>query len=134
MEREIVYKDDHLLLEFIPEGNYLHETWWGLTSSTKFQKLLEIIIQSLENKQADGLILDAREHYGLLPQDQERAAKLHDDYAKKHGILKQAIIVPKDIYSNYSVTSYSEKFEGKVYSTIKFFTDIPSAEKWLQSK
>lgn len=132
MEKEVLYKDENLLLEYVVEGNYIHETWWGLTPSSVFLKLLDIIIKALEEKQADGLILDAREHYGLMPKDQDLAAKRHDKYAKKHGLLRQAIIVPQDVYSKFSVHRYSEKFEGQSHSEIKFFKDVPSAEKWLQ--
>ena len=134
MQREVVYKDKNLLLEYVSDGNYLHETWWGLTPSSVFLKLLDVIISALEDKQADGLILDAREHKGLMPKDQEAAATRHAEYAKKHGILKQAIIIPEDLYSKFSVTNYSEQFDKTVNNYFRYFKDIPEAEKWLREK
>ena len=134
MGREVIHKDDNLLLEYVEKGNYLHETWWGLTPSPIFLKLLDIIINALEKKKADGLILDAREHLGLREKDQEEAAKRHEKYAKEHGILKQAIIVPRDFFSEHSVKNYATKFDGSNYNEIRYFQDVTSAEKWLQNK
>ena len=134
MTREVLHKDENLLLEYVPDGNYLHETWWGLTPSFKFLRLLDIIIKALEEKQANGLILDARKHLGLAQEDRDFAANKHEDYAEKHGILKQAIIVPKDLFSKHSVSNYGEKFKRKGNSEIRYFKDISSAEKWLQGK
>lgn len=134
MDKEILYRDKNLLLEYVSQGNYIHETWWGLTPSSSFLKLLDIIINSLEEKNADGLILDAREHLGLMLKDQEYAAELHEKYAKKHGLFKQAIIVPKDLFSKYSVESYGDKFEKQEQSEIRYFRDVTSAEDWLQGK
>lgn len=134
MPKEVIHKDDNLLLEYVAKGNYLHETWWGITPSFKFTKLLDIIINTLEEKQADGLLLDATKHLGLKQEDRDLAAQKHEDYAVKHGKLKQAIIVPKEDFSAYSVKSYSDKFDIKSISEIRFFKDIPSAEEWLQGK
>jgi hypothetical protein len=107
LPRELIYKNDNLLLEYVSEGNYLNETWWGLTPSNKFLKLLDIIIQALEEKQADGLLLDARDHLGITEKDRDLAAKRHADYASNHGILKQAIMIPKDYFSAHSVKHYA---------------------------
>lgn len=134
MDNEILYRDENLLLEYVSKGNYIHETWWGLTPSSSFLKLLDIIINSLEEKNADGLILDAREHLGLLLKNQEYAAEQHKKYAKKHGFFKQAIIIPKDLFSKYSVENYGVKFEKQEQSAIRYFQDIASAEDWLQGK
>jgi hypothetical protein len=107
LPRELIYKNDNLLLEYVSEGNYLNETWLGLTPSNKFLKLLDIIIQALEEKQADGLLLDARDHLGITEKDRDLAAKRHADYASNHGILKQAIMIPKDYFSAHSVKHYA---------------------------
>ena len=132
MHREQIYKDDNLLLEYISEGNYIHETWWGLTPSHKFLKLLDVIIQTLEKKQADGLLLDARDHLGITQKDRDLAAKRHTEYALNHGKLKQAIIMPKDFFSAHSVKSYAERFEDTQPSIIMYFSEISAAENWLK--
>ena len=131
MTREELYKDKNLLLEYIEDGNYLHETWWGVTPHDVFMMHLEIIIKALEEKNADGLILDAREHKGLGPKEQDIAAKRIGEYAKKHGGLKQAIIVPHDVFSKFSVDNYSKKLDESK-SGVQYFVDIPDAESWLK--
>jgi hypothetical protein len=132
MEREELYKDKNLLLEYIKNGNFLHETWWGVTPSEIFLKYLDIILSALEDKKANGLILDAREHKGLAPKDQEIAAKRHSEYAQKYGGLKQAIIIPKYVVSKFSVENYNRKLDKESQKGIKYFNDIPSAEQWLR--
>ncbi len=132
MARDIIFKNENLLLEYVSEGNYLHETWWGLTPTPKFLELLDIIIQALEEKQADGLLLDAREHLGITQKDRDIAAKRHSDYASNHGILKQAIMIPKDYFSAHSVKNYAEQFKEVQSSNIMYFTEISDAENWLK--
>ena len=29
----IVYEDKNLRLEYVNDGNYIHETWWGITTN-----------------------------------------------------------------------------------------------------
>ena len=134
MEKELLFEDGNLRLEYVADGNYIHETWWGFTSDTVFGKLLNTIMEFLEQKSVDGIILDAREHKGLSPASQDLAAKKIGLYAKKHGILKQAIIIPKDIFSKFSVDNYSKKFDSNDPAPIKYFDSIESAQNWLKEK
>jgi len=132
MTKEEFYKDENLLLEYVAEGNYLHETWWGSTTEPIFEKLLDVIMKALNEKKADGLILDAREHKGLSPKSQELAAKTIGSYATEHGGLKQAIIIPKDAFSKFSVNNYSKKLDEDSKQGIKYFDSIEKAQEWLK--
>ncbi len=133
MENKIVFEDKNLRMEYVANGNYIHETWWGTTVPDVFNRLLDIIIQELENTKATGIILDAREHKGLGPASQERAAKKIGEYAAKVGRFRQAIIVPKDVFSKFSVENFSKKLEKEVVVT-RYFEDVDSAQKWLQEE
>jgi hypothetical protein len=133
MERKTVYEDSNLRLEFVEEGKYLHETWWGRTPGETFAKLLDIIVEKLNEFGADGLLLDAREHKGLGPDSQKLAAEAIAKYANEHGKLKEAIIVPKDVFSQFSVENYSKKLEEEETPVeTKFFDVIETAEEWLK--
>mgnify|MGYP006302935957 CR=1 FL=1 len=131
MKREKLYHDKHLLLEYVHDSNYLHETWWGATPGDSFARLLDIIIQSLEEKKAKGLILDAREHKGLGPDNQKLAAEKIGAYAKKIGNFYQAIIVPEDVFSKFSVTNFTDKLGDNQNVITKFFDNLQDAEMWL---
>lgn len=134
MERKTVYEDANFKLEFIEKGKYLHETWWGRTPGAVFAKLLGIIVDKLNEHNADGLLLDAREHKGLGPDSQKLAAESIGKYAKEHGKLKEAIIVPEDVFSEFSVKNYSKKLkEDENPVDTRFFDSLESAEKWLQT-
>lgn len=135
MEREIVYEDSNLRLEFVEEGRYLHETWWGRTPGETFARLLSIIVEKLNEHNADGLLLDAREHKGLGPDSQKLAAEAIGNYARNHGKLKEAIIVPKDVFSQFSVENYSKKLkEGENPVDTRFFDSVDTAEEWLKAQ
>ena len=134
MKREKLYKDENLLLEYIEEGKYLHETWWGHTPHEVFMKHLDLIIKILEEKEADGLLLDACEHKGLEPKDQRIAAKRISEYRHKHGRLKQAIIVPKNVFSKFSVENFGKIIDEESKNEIKYFTNTQEAESWLKEK
>ncbi|MBN2610649.1 MAG: hypothetical protein JXB00_03755 [Bacteroidales bacterium] len=133
MERKTVYQDKNLKLEYVADGNYLHETWWGRTPGEVFIKLLNVIVRELKANDADGLLLDAREHKGLGPDMQKLAAETIGKYAKEHGQLKEAIIVPKDVFSQFSVENYSKKVAEASPNQTRFFDNIPEAEEWLRS-
>ncbi len=133
MERKVLYEDKHLKLEYVSDGNYLHETWWGRTPGESFIILLNIIVKALNEHNADGLLLDARGHKGLGPDSQKLAAKNIGEYAKKHGKLKEAIIVPEDVFSKFSVESYSKEVTQANPVESRFFDNIESAEEWLRS-
>jgi len=133
MERKVVYEDKNLRLEYVPEGNYIHETWWGRTPRFVFEKLLKEVVKALEENKATGLLLDAREHMGLGPDSQKLAAETIADYARKHGKIREAIIVPKDVFSDYSVRNYSQQVTQKGPVETRFFDQIADAENWLKS-
>jgi hypothetical protein len=88
----------------------------------------------LNKANADGLILDAREHKGLGPEAQEVAAKAIGGYAKKHGKFKEAIIVPKDVFSKFSVENYAKKVAVANPITTRFFDNVEAAEAWLREE
>ncbi len=134
MERKTVYEDPNLRLEFVENGKYLHETWWGRTPGEVFARLLNIIAGQLRENNADGLLLDAREHKGLGPDSQKLAAETIGKYAVEHGGLKEAIIVPEDVFSQFSVENYSKKMkEEESPVNTKFFDSVESAEEWLRT-
>lgn len=130
--KEVLYHDDYLLLEYVADGNYLHETWMGLTPSYKFLILLDIVISNLYKKEVDGLLLNASEHKGITKADRDKASELHEAYAEEHGSLKQAIIVPKDLFSSFSVKDYGRSFDKNNLSKVRYFANISSAQKWLK--
>lgn len=133
MERILLFENKNLRLEYVPEGNYMHETWWGITNKAVFVELLEKILHFLEENRASGLLLDAREHKGLGPESQDLAAKKVGEYALSIGKLKEAIIVPKDVFSQFSVQNYLNKVKGHEYPVESmFFDNIEKAEAWLK--
>ncbi|MFW5656024.1 MAG: hypothetical protein ACOC10_05990 [Bacteroidota bacterium] len=134
MKREELYRDKNLLLEYVTEGNYIHETWWGITPKEVFLNHLEIILKNLKAKGASGLLLDTREHKGLGPESQKIAAKRIGEYSRSIGGLKEAIIVPQDVFSKFSVENYTKNMVSDALVSTRFFNNVPEAESWLRAE
>jgi hypothetical protein len=135
MERKVLYEDQNLKLEYVSEGNYIHETWWGITSKEVFEKLLYRIIEFMKETKSTGLLLDAREHKGLGPESQNLAAKEIGNLAEKTGGLREAIVVPKDVFSSFSVKNYADNLKNEVNSVeTVFFESLDKAEDWLKKQ
>lgn len=132
MNRITVYEDKNLKLEHVMEGNYLHETWQGTTLKEHAEKLFNVISKTLSDCNVDGVLLDARDHKGLSPEIQQYAANKIGDYAQKHGKFKEAIIMPKDVFSAFSVESYTKKVTKDSPVQVKYFDSIDRASEWLR--
>ncbi|MCF8336070.1 MAG: hypothetical protein K9H65_05660 [Bacteroidales bacterium] len=132
MSREVLYEDKNLRLEYVPEGNYIHETWWGATPGNRFSELLDIILENLAKKNGKGLLLDAREHKGLGPENQKLAAQRLEEYAQAYGSIKHATIIPEDVFSKYSVSTLSTNLKPDELVINRYFDNIEDAENWLK--
>lgn len=132
MANAVIYEDKHLRMEFVEKGTFIHETWWGMTPGKVFESLLEEIIQALIDNRAKGILLDAREHKGLGPDSQELAAKRIGEYAQKYRPIKQAIVVPKDVFSKFSVDSYTKKLGKDNPIVTRYFDSVNNAVEWLE--
>lgn len=133
MDRIKVYEDKNLTLEFVEDGMYLHETWMGVTDYEVFARLMGIVVKALQDHNASGVLLDARDHKGIGPESQKFAAKSIGDYAKRHGKFKEAILKVKDVFSQFSVENYSRQVAKDGPVQVKFFDSIESAEEWLRT-
>jgi len=133
MERKVLYEDKNLRLEYVKEGNFIHQTWWGITAKEVFAELLYKMLQFMKETGSTGLILDAREHKGLGPESQQLAATEIGQFAKTIGGIREAIILPKDAFSKFSVQNYSKKMDNEEnLVTTSFFDSIEKAEVWLR--
>ena len=129
---KVVFEEKFLTLEHYEEGNYLVELWSGFTTDKQFMDLLDKIIVVCEAKTVGGVVIDARNHKGLSPAMQKHAAEVMEKYAKKAGHFKQAIMVPRDVFSKLSVNNYSKEMDKNVgIVDTKFFEDLDEAKGWL---
>ena len=131
MKAEVIYEDKYLRLEYVKEGNYIHETWWGITTPLTFKRLLGILLSEMERLDVDGLLLDAREHKGLSLESQKLGVSIIGKYARKKGRFKEAIMIPEDLSSQYSVENYSVHVSQESPIEQKFFENIDAAAEWL---
>jgi len=131
MEHEIIFKHENLVLTLYPKESCIVETWKGFTNDTIFKELLDkTMLLKVENR-VKNLILDTREHKGLSPEGQKHGVEVCDAHAKKHGKMKHAIIVPKDIFSKFSVENFTRNFDENALVVNKYFDNINDALNWM---
>ncbi len=132
MERETLLEHENLQIDYFPKGNYILETWWGSTIGNTFPELLDKIVGILLDRKIDGLILDAREHKGLSPASQELAAKRIGETAQELGRMRQAIVVPDDVFSKFSVDSFKKKLDDDQKVITQYFDAVDKAKEWME--
>ncbi len=131
MEKIILFEDEHLVLEYVSQGNFIYQKWKGITPNKTFIKYLNIVLNLLEEKKIKNVLLDTREHGGAGPESQKIAAEMVGEYAKKNGKLTEAILVPDDVFAKFTVENYAKKHDTNPFFETRFFKDIDEAQAWL---
>jgi len=133
-DEKVLYEDKNLILKYVKDGNYVHETWYGYTPKDVFSELLYELIKQIKQTNSTGILLDAREHKGLGPDSQQLAATEIGNLAKEIGGIREAIVVPGDVFSKFSVENYTKKKDDSKAVETEFFDDLKKAEDWLKGK
>ena len=133
MEREVVFEEKNLRLEYSENGNYLCLIWGLHTPEPYFKSKIDEIMKISEERNVSGFYVDTVNNKGISPGSQEYAARKVEEYANKRELFKQAFVVPPDIFSKFSVESYSKKvqdYSGNV--VLQFFDSETAACAWLE--
>lgn len=132
MSKECLFENEHLRIEYSKKGNFLVAVYKGYFSFENFRKLIDTRNKFLKEKNATGMILDTRMHKGAGAPSIEYAAKVMEEFVKENYPVRQAVILPVDIFSRLSVESYSKMLDGRVKGLeIKFFDKMTDAENWM---
>lgn len=134
MKPEIIFEHPRLILTHYPNESCILETWNGFTDFNLFAELLSKVIGLMAEKKARNLILDTREHKGLSPDGQQHGVDVCTNYAKKHGQMKHAIIVPNDVFSKFSVNNFTKKLEKSELVVNRYFSNLEDALSWMNEK
>jgi hypothetical protein len=131
MESEEIFNHPSLKLTYYPKASWILETWNGYTNFELFSKLLEEVLKLMIKKGAKNLILDTRNHSGLSPQGQTHGVDRCTEHAKVHGQMLHAIIVPKDVFSKFSVDNFVKKLNNSQLVINNYFESVEDALKWI---
>lgn len=132
MNKETIFDDEHLVLQYSSQDKLMVQTWKGMTLKETFTGLLDIAFRAISDKKPTGILMDAREHKGLGPDAHEKIAQKLNEYAKMHGKIKQALLLPDDIFSRVSVENFSKRMGAEDSLVITgMFKDYNEAEAWL---
>ncbi len=130
---EVLIENENLTLEYHHEGRYIIETWRGFTSDSTFAQLVDKIYEYSEQKGIKGKIIDVSAHKGLSPVAQKYAAEKLEKFTKDFWDIKEAIIVPTDVFSKFSVDSYVKELNEKTQKvSVKYFDRLSEAKAWME--
>ncbi len=119
-------------MEYSEEGQYLVHTWQGFTPYETFCTLIDKAIDFLKEKKAKGFIIDSRKHRGIGKALQEYAAQKTFQFEQENYPIKQALVIPENVFSRLSVENYSQKIKDKLNaSEIAYFDKLEDAEAWM---
>ena len=133
MEKEVLFEEQNLRLEYSRKGNYLRLIWGSHTPEPYFMAKIDEIMKISEDRNVSGFYVDTVNNKGISPASQEYAARKVEEYANKRDLFKQAFVVPPDIFSKFSVENYSKKvqdYSGNV--VLQFFESETDACAWLE--
>lgn len=136
MGKEVLFEEKNLRLEYSVKGNYLLLIWGEVTTKDYFKEKIDQIMEICEKKKIKGFFVDTVKNKGISPESQDYAAKKIEAYARKAGGFRQAFVVPPDIFSKFSVDSYTKKVKtlSDNQVVIEFFEDETKALAWLENE
>lgn len=127
----VLYDQPHLKIEFknVP-FRHLVTTWTGTVKSQQYKDGIQTVLRCCRENEIKKLLSDTRRQEGLSIQDKKFAESAVKDYITKFGVFFQAVVVPSDIFLEFS----AENFERNVKShehTNQFFSSDRDAMNWL---
>lgn len=133
MTNEVLLEDQNLRIELAENGKYLLLLWGVSTPADYFQDRFSRIIEICKERNIAGLYIDTVKNKGISPDSQEFAARKLEEYAKTRDSFRQAMLVPPDIFSKFSVDNYSKKVTEYASNVdTKFFEDDRAALDWIK--
>jgi hypothetical protein len=112
--------------------NIVQTHWKGFfTRGDIFRGILEKSLTLIQEKKSSALIADAREMKVITLEDQEWVCNNWYPRAIKAGFRKQALIITKDTFNEYSINNIIKNTDLSLVQT-RYFTKFEVAAKWVQ--
>jgi len=131
----LIFNTKHLTIQIVGRLKFAVVTWRGLTPSHVYK---EGTIQSLETLRdypsVNRIILDAKDHKGVLHDGIESSVKSTIDYLGiAHGNYRVAVITPIDVLAKSSYRLYVELLNDalKKRFVVRQFDTMKEALAWL---
>lgn len=96
-----------------------------------FRKILDEIINVLEQKQASIIIADARDMYVINSNDQEWILNSWYPRAIKAGFRYQGLILNKDTFSEITIKKITKEYDSSTVTT-QYFSSTSEALDWVR--
>lgn len=107
----------------------LQDTWLGgFDTQENFRKVLSFIASQIEEQKIVGWLADLREMEGYFDESSEWLSQELMPRAINAGLLKEAIVLPKNVFARLSTKETVLKIQD---FELRQFHNYSQAEKWL---
>jgi hypothetical protein len=131
---ETIFTHSNLILSYYPNEKVLYQKWLGITGVSLFKELIDRTEKELKKRACNHIIIDIREHLGLMPESRKYTAKRMAEFSLEYGSIWQSFILPKDEFSKISAYEYSEMLSTSVQIHTFFHKNPDDAFKWFANK
>ena len=134
---QIVFKEKYVTISFDPTTGFVLLDWHSYATSGQFRHTITTLLAFVESKSKShahiGLLADTVKLGVITKEDIEWNAKEINPYIFKAGVKKVAFIIPENIFTQLSITTYQQqtKVEDTGSLISQMFADRASAQKWL---
>jgi hypothetical protein len=114
---------------------HLVTTWIGHSTKDEFLKGIDLILDGMVKNHVRHVLNDIREHKVIGVDSQNEAADKVKKFVMTHGLFKQAMLSPKDVFIKFGSKNFDKKIQDSVKDEInQFFDTEEQALKWLVSQ
>ncbi|WP_316822681.1 ATP-binding protein [Pedobacter gandavensis] len=132
LEKHQSYEDDHLRISYNKLHHRLDAHWTGFTSKESVQHGAMVMLAMLRANECTKILSDNRNVLGTWSDASEWIGKVWFPMMEKAGLTHFAWTISKDLFCQFSAKKSAELAIGNV--GIQFFTEIQSAEDWINDR
>lgn len=139
--KETIYENNYIKADYDSETKTAYITArkeLGKLNQDDYQKIITEMLKHFSKKDEIKAILDNSKEsdFGISPEVQEWITEQYGKVFIPKGARKYALVMPAEFVSSLSYEQTVDEAQNKglsEYISIKMFTTIDGAEKWLQS-
>lgn len=127
----VLFEEPHLKIEFrnVP-CRHLVTTWVGTTRGKVYKEGIHTILKCCHENNIKKVLTDTRKQESITLEDEHYATRVFREYILKHGLFFQAIVVPGDVFLQFTADNF-DRINIDHTGICQFFSNDKEAMNWL---
>jgi hypothetical protein len=130
----VYFENTHATIRWDEEDRIASIEWHGFADGEDYRRLLNMLLELLEQKSASRILADSRKAKVVTPADQEWVSSTWSPRANKAGLRSVALLVPESMVAKMSLERMRVRYMASTGGRVQYFTDAEDAKKWLCSR